>query len=273
MKQIVQRIVLKNQKEAAMSSKNVLWLGSLLFLLLVTSCIAFFIDRFNPQITAVSYSSAPSAHQPRDKTAEDRFTEHVTIATMPEAEESNRTTLLSPQVPDTETKSKPLTVPAKAASSATAPRPVAPASQGKPPVQQHLKVPGTKPRKQHKKTPPAAVDLKIKTTPALIVEPVLQSEMLTPSRSGKLYRRDRLKLSKIATRTLRNRELAIVLRSDRPPTPQMKRYLTNIVHYLRRYGLSEKRIRIEATSHATESGAVRFDKKNGKIELLLIERI
>ena len=255
-----------------MSSKNVLWLGSLLFLLLVTSCIAFFIDRFNPQITAVSYRATPPIHQSHGNIAEDRFTEHVTIATMPEAEESNRTVLPAPHVPESETKSKPLTVPAKAASSAAATPPVAPASQRKPSIQQHLKMPGTKPHKQHKTTPSATVDLKIKTTPALIVEPVLQSEMLTPSRSGKLYRRDRLKLSKIATRTLRNRELAIVLRSDRPLTPKMKRYLANIAHYLHRYGLSEKRIRIEATSHATESEAVHFDKENGKIELLLIER-
>ncbi len=41
-----------------MTSKNILWLGSLLFALLCTSCIAWFLDKHNPQIQQVDYQSS-----------------------------------------------------------------------------------------------------------------------------------------------------------------------------------------------------------------------
>ncbi len=41
-----------------MTSKNILWLGSLLFILLTTSCIAWFIDKHNPEIKHVDYQTS-----------------------------------------------------------------------------------------------------------------------------------------------------------------------------------------------------------------------
>ncbi len=236
-----------------MTSKNILFIGGLLFLLLVTSCVAYFLERYNPHIHNVVYRPSLQNEKPLvspvevslgDIEEEERNTsilrEQITILSKPATEETNRSVPLP----------KGKTIATK--------------------VVQHKSVPAKKKRRTQKKKSP----LKYVIVPKrkVIIEPVLWTKELALSPTGRLRQSDKSILMKFAQRAKQNRELSILISTSAMDTKR-RSYLRQIRSYLQNRGVLPRQIKIELNREEREKKVVFSEQKRDKIELSLIERI
>jgi hypothetical protein len=271
-----------------MTSKNILFLGSLLFVLLVTSCVAYFLEKYNPMFSTVSPASAEEValqeitvpveiEQVAPKAFDGKIDidtitpeKNITIAPIPESiqkmpkpstqeiavqKEQNRTENEKNQS-NIKENIKPILIATKIN------KEIIPKKQIK-----KVQKPNIKKVTPKKKIMPAP-----KTKRKIIIEPVILTRTLNPSLKGSLSYEDKLFLQNIAARAKRNRDLSVLL-STSDITPEKRKYLQKIKAFLKQKGLTSKQVKIEINREKREKKFLFSEQKTDKIELSLIERI
>ncbi len=257
-----------------MTSKNVLLMGVLLFLLLVTLCSAFFWDRYNPDIETVNPGQSETAVSPSSfhtNTMEESFVEEVPIRTIPKTNSSltvsvPKEPLKKPSPGKTVIKEHPASIRNVHAEINATDTKHQIASDRNESLRQTPSV---------QKNPP----VKGKTSPAqesgakkkkIIIEPVVETKVLTVSRSGQLFRWDRPYLKDLARQLKEQKNLYVVLRTPHI-TDVKRRYMQHIRDYMVKLGINPKRIKMVTKAKATKVSLT--ETQNNHVELLLTERM
>ena len=245
-----------------MTSKNILLYGTLLFLLLVTTCVANFLDKHNLEIRTIEYQAVPQ-EEVQPVTEKDQFIQDIPIAALlPEKNTSQKETNTSfPSAKSVEKilhkeKERNNTVVFKTPTDTKAHTVV------------QKKVSAQRKKRVIKKKQP----LKIVPSRKIVIEPVLITKTLSCSKSGKLYRWDKPFLQDIAQKAKKNRDLFVLLHSSHI-TPVKRSYLQHIRAYLIKKGVASNQIRIEVDTIEKSTAIVFSDKAKNNIELSLLERI
>ena len=258
-----------------MTSKNVLLLGSLLFLLLVTLCSVFFWDRYNTEIATVNLTEpqtdtalTSSSMQPQSE--EKHFVEEVPIQSMvarhvaQQAEKApeQRAAVTSPSETTAPTTTEsPRTAQTKQPEVNTTllQKPSQQNMQSSPKViqQPNTEKPSKVPKKQKQKR--------------VIIEPVVDTKLLTVSPSGNLYRWDKPWLRDLARRIKSQKNMQVHLKTDHM-TPLKRTYMQHIRDYLVTQGIDARRVIIVSEANRS-TNIVHTNTQNNQIELLLTERM
>ncbi len=272
-----------------MSSKNLLLLGSLLFLLLLTACSVFFIDRYNPLMqNDMRYEPIMEEGTQLQDSDTGRFSETIPIATETEGTaEHTGTESDVTQSQQQQHETSPQT-------EANLSHPAPPALRTIAPEIDLSRVPEAdemRARQQsagEKRVHAAARSVKRKkriaqpkrsgmkpdrSGGAILIEPVLLEKALTISPGGGLYRWDRTFLSDLADRMKRNRTLSLKVVTATPVATEKRVYMQNIRRFLIDRGVAPQRIRLIVQKRRKRSPVVITDNREESVELVLIERI
>jgi len=246
-----------------MTSKNILFIGTMLFALLVTSCVAYFLERYNPMIETVTYT------QSEQRT----FTPVIIVpepnATLPIPHEENLTTAAA--IVTEKNVTRPVILPKKVLPEAnkTVPKISEPVA-----TKINRKI---VPKKQKPKRP-AHVKYTKKTKPAvnnkngIVIEPVLMTKTLQVSRNGRLGNTAKALLRSVARKIKAGKDRYILL-STPGITAAKRGYLKQIKAYLLHKGVKPQQIKIKITRVKSGKKYVSSDTQKDTIELSLLERI
>ncbi|RUM67014.1 MAG: hypothetical protein DSZ05_03350 [Sulfurospirillum sp.] len=246
-----------------MTSKNILFIGALLFTLLVTSCVAYFLERFNPLIQTLPYAT------PQQKSYKQVVIipeQNTTVSLSGENDTSNaiiktdiETVFADPVIKTEEQTETNRTIPKISQQIASrVDTKIIPKEE-----KRHRSIIVNQPKTQK----PVIVRKK-----GIVIQPVLLSKVLNPSRSGQLYRTDKTLLQDIAHKMKRDKNLYIVL-STLGITPKKRNYLKSVKTYLLEKGVKPGDIKLEINREDNYKKYVFSDRGKDKIELLLLERI
>lgn len=280
-----------------MTSKYILLLGSLLFLLLVTSCIAFFLDRYHPNlivqmpgeemplpVTQKRSQSLPSnengdlfLHEIPIDTLEENASSQTAPAAAPKTEVATSAVSPAPTIEHNATHRPSKSVKsAKEASSIPTKHTTAKQIAAKKGAETSVpKQPGPV---SERKAAPKAPTVKQKHHPKplsqkrqkVIIEPVLLVKSLAVSPSGRLYRWDKPLLEDVARLVKADRRRSVELKAA-SATRKSHTYLQHIRHYLINHGVPGNRIRSEEQSLRNGQN-VQSTLHDLTIELSVIER-
>lgn len=264
-----------------MSSKNLLLLGSLLFLLLVTVCSVFFLDKYNPLMQSVTES------EPITTTPADLFPQEIPIATASQ-------TVVNTSLPEKNITTAPAEpeVPAKHEANTTD---QTPSLHTVAPKIDRTKIPAATLRKPKIPEQPLPAIAESKTTPekikkrviqpkystlevtessqSIYIEPVILNKTLHVSESGNLHRWDKTFLNDLAKRIKRGQNLILKVNATTPVTSQKRKYMQNIRRYLISRGVPSRKIKLIILKRTKGHEIIITDNRKEKIELALIERI
>ena len=238
-----------------MTSKNILFIGTMLFALLVTSCVAYFLERYNPMIETVTYT------QREERT----FTPVIIVpepnATVTLPAEENKTTASAAT-------EKNVTVPEANITIPKVSEPVA--------TKINRKIIPKKPKPKPKRPAPVRHTKKIKpvvsTKSSIIIEPVLMTETLQASRNGRLNNNVKALLRSVAQKVKEGKDRYILLST--PGITATKRvYLKHLKAYLLHNEVKSQQIKIKITRAKNGKKYVSSDTQKDTIELSLLERI
>lgn len=268
-----------------MTSKNLLFTGALLFLLLVTSCVVYFLERFNPFIHKVAYTEYETL-SPEANLSQTVFTEKIAIDTIKTVEndlsDSNTTSSQTPPVQAMRENSQNTTTGMSVVNN----------ERNTTEKHKNVKLATKIDTTRIPETVTAAVVTKVKkpamkkkvrhvvrkkstnrqTKEKIVIEPVLLSKELHVSPSGKLYRWDRTFLRDIAQKIKQNKKRYIALSvTDKDAT--IRTYVRNIRAYLLKMGLHKEQIKIKFKNRKQTNKYVFSDQKRDTIEFSLVERI
>ena len=273
-----------------MTSKNLLFTGALLFLLLVTSCVVYFLERFNPFIHKVAYTEYETLSV-NENISQTIFAEKVAIDTI-ETIENNFS-----DINTTSTEVKPIHI-AKEQSQNHPEKTMAQKKEDinnskepeiiklatkidMTPIPEHITTSTKEIKKVQKSLLKRKKNLrsskkKVLSTPnkskKIIIEPVLLTKELQVSPSGKLYRWDRTFLHDIAQKIKQNKKRYVTLLvTDKDATK--RNYVRNIRAYLLKMGISKEQIKIKFKNRKQTNKYVFSDQKRDTIEFSLVERI
>ncbi len=257
-----------------MTSNNVLWLGMLLFLLLVTSCVVHFIDNYNPHIQQITHIQSDSL----ERSSNDPFSKDVEIDTfigdelqkglekltipaskiyISDMNDSNKNILST----DLKTQNSSISVKSE-----------------QPPLKIANKIDKKiipKKEKTVKKAPKKIKTVKkpkkVKKVRKISIESVILTKELYPKHTN-LVTMERTFFNDIIKRVKNDENLFIKINCGHI-TPKMRRYLQKIVAYLRKNGLKSSQIKIVTEKLKNKQNIVETNGRNDFMELSLIERI
>ena len=238
-----------------MTSKNILVIGLMLFMLLVTSCVAYFLERYNPMIETVTYAQ----EEQRTFTPVIIVPEPNATATLPAQAEENKTTAAAAIEKNVTLPEANITIPKVS-------EPVATKINRKIiPKKQKPKRPA--PVRHEKKTKTV-----VSTKSGIVIEPVLMTETLQASRNGRLDNSVKALLRSVAQKAKAGKDRYILLTT--PGITAAKRgYLKHIKAYLLHNGVKPQQIKIKITRAKRGEKYVSSDTQKDTIELSLLERI
>jgi hypothetical protein len=276
-----------------MSSKNLLLLGSLLFLLLVTLCSVAFIERYNPLMQTVSDEDLVSeeiASKQDTPASADLFTEEIPIATTPQPPHTPLITEENiSQIPQPTTSKLETNVSVEDNLSSAPLHVIAPkidldklsltttthAMESNKTVRTiHKSEP--KVRKYRKRKQKRVITAPILQKDKIEIEPVILNRRLHVSTTGKLHRWDKTFLNDLAHRFKQNRRLLLELYTTTPVSAPTRIYMQNIRKYLIKHGVEAENIKLIVRKERKKRGIVITDDNHNKqksIELALIERM
>jgi len=245
-----------------MTSKNILFIGGLLFALLVTSCVAYFLERFNPLIHTIKYTT----HEKNEYTPVIILPEPNTTVTLPV--EENRSLSLPAEQKEIPTE-KPLT-PKVPGINESLPKTSQPAAAKK----DHKIVPQ---KRKHHNTAQLHTKKEKEITAhrhskGIVIEPVLLTRTLHPSPGGLLYRNDKSLLRDIAQRIRHKGDLYLLL-STFGITPKKRSYMQRLRAYLLQKGVKPQQIKVEIKRASPNKKYIFSDQNKDKIELSILERM
>ncbi len=246
-----------------MTSNNVLWLGMLLFLLLVTSCVVHFIDTCNPNLTQIAQiESKPPEDLQIDPFSKDvqidsfigdelqKGLENLTIQSVNnDKNETNETNITKIPI---KKEQPPIKIPNKIDKNII--------------VKKEVKNEKTKKRKKVLK------EHVLKRDKRLLIESILKTREFFITKNAKLAKDDKRFLNKIA-KTVKSDSSLIIKIKTAHITPSIRKYLQQIVKYLKDKGLKSSRIEIITESSKNKKNIVKINNKKNSVELLLTERI
>lgn len=224
-------------KGGALQSKNVLWLGLLFVLLLITFCITHYINQFHPNIQTVTTAQPEIIDETYEKEKEDIQLQmqqaddnaYMQVVKLVEQEEKDIQDAFNEALLQEQNRSQePLHV--KPAASA--------------PVIHTVKKVVKKEKKPLVK--PKRVVKSIKKPKKVIIESVVAVQILTANSSQKLPYYDRYKLKKLAQLLKRDRTLIVRIESD----TNLKK-IALIKRYLYSLGITSKRLEIQKNAGKT----------------------
>ncbi len=255
-----------------MRSDNVLWLGMLLFLLLVTSCVVHFIDNYNPHIQRVVHvqnnSSTQSVDDPFSKDVQidtfigDELQKGLESLTIPKSNNTSEVNITE-NISISDIVQSSVKIDKK--------------------EQQNIKIPNKIDKniipKKEKISKKPIYRKKIvqnrqnsKKNQKIFIQPVIITKDFYLRRDKKLIGDERAFLKSIAKRVLNDNSLFIQINTGYI-TPLKREYLQQISRYLRKNGLKTSQFEIITEKTKNKQNIVEPDSKNDFIELLLIERI
>ncbi len=248
-----------------MTSKNILLYGAMLFLLLVTLCSAYFLDRYNPLIHTVNIPQISDCEIATLPSGEDPFIQSIPIdilsdtnLTQPE-KRSDTNASLPAKAP------VPRVIPAKIDYTLVKKEEKAASSRTKTPAN-HMTAATVPPQKR--------IRTKSRKEPQkrIVIEPVVLTKTMQVSASGKLYRWDKPFLSDIVQKLKRDKNLYVTITSAHTGNAD-RRYIQNLRRYLISHNIPKNRIRIRIAPTKSRTKIIPSDSSGHTIELSLIERI
>ncbi len=244
-----------------MTSKNILWLGSLLFALLCTSCIAWFLDKHNPQIQQVNYQNTT-----RDTIAleKDPFAQDVEIDEfIGEHIKKEAAQLDHPLLSDIQTKENNHSI-----SKPKIKKPILIANKI-----DHTIIPIKKPvikQKKSEKLIKKQTHHVYKSHKAIEIEPLLYTMELS-SDANHLNNKDKMMLNILIKKAKQHPFSRIKIDLAKLSTKSRK-YLKAIKRYFYKNGIDTQRIYVKVEKSTFPVQIVK-KQKNTSIEILLIERL
>ena len=248
-----------------MTSKNILFIGAILFLLLVTSSVTYFLDEYNPLIETVTYEQEEQhTLRPPVVIAQETNTPHMLPL------EENRTAAIVQEHNMTSALIQPKkTLPEVNQTIPETSKPLL--------TKIERKIVIIPKREKTKHRVPVKHVKKYKTSSlrkksAVIIEPVVMTKTLQVSRTGRLNSRTKTLLRTVARKVKTGKGRYIRL-ATQDITAGKRNYLKELKSYLLHKGVSPGQIEIKITRTTNKKKYVFSDIQKNIIEFSLLERI
>ena len=263
-----------------MTSKDVLFFGLLLLLLLVTSCIGYFWDRYNPEIVTVTPPAPTTLAQvettsPKPKESnESPFMQQIPITTLQTVTaETNKSQTVKTAVAAHTLRPKKITeVPTKMISKQQTVNRQQNSLNKKPHETNRHRAATHKAKSREKATHRKTAFVKTELKRKVEIESVLDTHDFPVDQNAKLSHSLRAYLVAIAHKAHQNPRLMIKLVTSKTDE-RHRRFLQKIRRYLLRQGVTAQQIELKIKRKKQNRKYVVSNQKRDTIEVSLIERI